>query len=474
MKDSSFSKGIRNIKYSFLSQLVILIVGVLKTLIVPSILTVPTYAYWQMYLFYISYIGFFYLGFNDGILLKYGKYDYEKLPFEKLRSSMVFYVFMLCLFSVGVFLFALTIQDAQKAFVMIVIALSIVMMGLNGVMVYVFLITNQIRRHSFFSAVDAVSILVGAILLLLLKQDQYQILVVFVFFIKLISVIAMCVMCKDLFVGRRASLTEGFLEFVDNIRVGSMLMIAQVMSMLITGIGRLIIEYTQAVEQYAYYSFGMTIINVIMVAVVAVSTVMYPTLGRIDQKLLPSYYKKLSAYITDFNVVSLLAYFPAYLLIGLLFPQYLAMLPYLSIFFVMLTWQAKTNIITNSYFRVLRMEGQMLLINVTGVVLFCFVALGFMLFKMNLVFNSVYGIAVITYFTIAFIEVFAEVRLRKMLGLAFDVVLAKDIVTNIIFLIIVNICTISVGAISYLGFVLVYLVANFGRLRDGIRSLHSS
>ncbi|MEG0271730.1 MAG: hypothetical protein RR639_00415 [Hydrogenoanaerobacterium sp.] len=466
MAEEALSKGIHNIKYSFISQIVILIVGVLKTLIVPSVLTVETYAYWQMYLFYISYIGFFYLGFNDGILLKYGKYNYKELPFEKLRSSMMFYIAMLSLFSAGVFIFSINIQDSQKSFVMLIVSMSIVMMGLNGVMIYVFLITNQIKRHSLFSAVDSVSILVGALALVFLRKDQYQFLVYFVFTTKLISVTAMCILCKDLLVGKQASLRVGFVEFIDNIKVGSMLMIAQIMSMLITGIGRMFIEYTQDVSQYAYYSFGMTIINVIMVAVVAVSTVMYPTLGRIDTKLLPIYFKKICAYITDFNVLALLAYFPAYILIGLIFPKYASMLPYLSVFFAMLTWQAKTNIITNSYFRVLRMEKQMLRINSSGVLFFCCIMLISLICKLNQSVNTVYLIAAITGLTTAFIEIYAESKLRNNLGLCFDIVLVRDIVVNTVFLVIVNLCSITVGFLCYLGFILVYIMLNLKRLKD--------
>lgn len=473
MAEEAFSKGIRNIKYSFVSQLVILIVGVFKTLIVPSVLSVETYAYWQMYLFYISYIGFFYLGFNDGILLKYGKYNYQDLPFEKMRSSLVFYIIMLCLFSAGVFVFSLTIGDPQKAFVMVIVALSIVMMGLNGVMIYVFLITNQIRRHSLFSAVDSVSIFIGAIALLVFKQDQYQFLVYFVFVTKLISVTAMCVLCKDLLVGKRASLREGFAEFVDNIRVGSMLMLAQIMSMLITGLSRLLIEYTQDVSQYAYYSFGMTIINVIMVAVVAVATVMYPTLGRVDAKRLPLYFQKICGFITDFNVVALLAYFPAYVLIGLLFSKYSSMLPYVPVFFAMLTWQAKTNIITNSYFRVLRMEKQMLRINTTGVLFFCAIALGALFCKLYQSMDTVYLIAAMTCLTTAFTEVYAERKLRKKLSISFDAVLVRDITVNAAFLTITHLCSIGVGFAYYLGFVLVYLGLNFRRLRTDTRLILS-
>ena len=71
----------------FGSQLVVLASGLIKALVVPVVLGVSDYGYWQIYVFYAVYVGVFTLGHNDGIYLKYGGYRFEELPFATLRAS---------------------------------------------------------------------------------------------------------------------------------------------------------------------------------------------------------------------------------------------------------------------------------------------------------------------------------------------------------------------------------------------------
>ena len=70
---------IKNMSYSISSNLVSLIISTIVILIIPKIIGVEEYGYWQLYLFYTSYIGFLHFGWNDGIYLRYGGKEYKKL-----------------------------------------------------------------------------------------------------------------------------------------------------------------------------------------------------------------------------------------------------------------------------------------------------------------------------------------------------------------------------------------------------------
>lgn len=474
MSDSTIVKGLKNIKYSFIAQSVILIIGVLKTLIVPSVLTVDSYAYWQIYLFYISYIGFFYLGFNDGILLKYGKYNYDELPFEKMRRSMQFYILMLSVFSCTCILFSLTITDDKKMFALFMVSAGIVMYGLNGVFIYIFLITNQIKRHSIFSAVDSVSSFFGILMLLVTKQNDFHLLIYIVFSIKLTSVIIMTILCRKVLFGKASPVKEGFCEFLDNIRVGIFLMLAQIMSMLVTGLGRVFVEYGGELENYAYYSFGMTVMNIVMVGVTAIATVMYPTLGRVKEELLPKVFNKMFDFFSHFNILILMLYFPAYILVGLLFKKYTPMLSYFSIMFVTMTWQSKVSITTNCYFRVLRMERKMLKINILSVVCFCTVYFIFKFTLGSIVDNPIMIVALSTCISMVFLELLAETTLRKALDLKMGTHSIKDAIVNVLFLAISLITNKYLGAAIYLAVIFIYLLIKRKVLKTDIKYIMST
>lgn len=63
---------IKNFSYTLTSNLLSLLVSTLVILIIPKLLGVQEYGYWQLYIFYSSYVGFLHFGWNDGIYLRYG------------------------------------------------------------------------------------------------------------------------------------------------------------------------------------------------------------------------------------------------------------------------------------------------------------------------------------------------------------------------------------------------------------------
>ena len=82
MKNNVIKTGIKNTIYVIAAQSISLILGIARTLLLPVLLGITNFGYWQVYLLYMSYVGIFALGFNDGIYLKYGNYEYDELPKE--------------------------------------------------------------------------------------------------------------------------------------------------------------------------------------------------------------------------------------------------------------------------------------------------------------------------------------------------------------------------------------------------------
>lgn len=80
-------KLLLNSSYAITSNLLSLLVSTLVILILPKLIGVEEYGYWQLYLFYTSYVGFAHLGWIDGIYLKYGGEEYERLDKQKFSHN---------------------------------------------------------------------------------------------------------------------------------------------------------------------------------------------------------------------------------------------------------------------------------------------------------------------------------------------------------------------------------------------------
>ena len=56
-----------NILYSIVANFFNLLVSLILSFVVPKLLGVEQYGYWQLYTFYVSYTGFFHFGMADGV-----------------------------------------------------------------------------------------------------------------------------------------------------------------------------------------------------------------------------------------------------------------------------------------------------------------------------------------------------------------------------------------------------------------------
>ena len=71
----------RNVSYSMLANIINFVVATVTSLLIPVILgdRIDAYGYFQVYMFYIGYIGFFHFGLCDGVLLEEGGKEYSEL-----------------------------------------------------------------------------------------------------------------------------------------------------------------------------------------------------------------------------------------------------------------------------------------------------------------------------------------------------------------------------------------------------------
>lgn len=405
-------KAISSIKITFIAQVLVLILSLVRSLVLPKLLSVEDYGYWQVYVFYSAYVGMFALGYNDGVYLKYGKYQYDELPFERLRSSNIIYVLMLGAFTVIACGGSFFIHDTFRKLAMIGVSLDIFLMGINGLLVYVLQITNQMKAYSVYSVLDKVVLLLEILLIMFLPTRTFVWVVLADVISKLVVTVCLLWRFRSFFGGKRVPLKEGKCDFCDNVKIGLNLMIANLMGMFVTGIGRFVVDAFGSIEDYAYYSFGITVTNLVLVFITAVSLVLYPTLKRLPVSNYNGYFKKLNCFVTAFNFLALLLYYPAIWFIRFFLPGYISIFAYLHFLFGVIILQSKMQLLNNTFYKVLREEKSLMRSNMICVLIFLILALVSYYFT-----KSVTAIAVSTFVAMLYRCYVSEAYLRKKLGI---------------------------------------------------------
>ena len=109
---------LKNFSLSALANGINLMLSILSAFILPKILGIREYAYWQLYVFYTSYIGFFHFGWADGIYLKQGGKKYQELDQADMASQLRLYIlfeFIVMIFVI--FISLLMFNDYRSLFV---------------------------------------------------------------------------------------------------------------------------------------------------------------------------------------------------------------------------------------------------------------------------------------------------------------------------------------------------------------------
>lgn len=356
---------IKNMSYTISTNLVSLIVSTLVVLIVPKLIGVEEYGYWQLYIFYSSYVGFLHFGWNDGIYLRYGGYEYDKLDeklffsqFVSLFASQVIIGILICGFT------SLYVIDTNRDFIIKMVAIAMIFSNSRIMLLYILQATNRIKEYARITMFDRIAYILLIILFLVLGLRDYKLMIIADLIGKFASLAYSMILCKEIVFNKISYFYCTVKETITNISVGIKLMFANIASMLIIGIVRFGIERTWDVAIFGKVSLTLSISNMMMIFINAVGIIMFPILRRTDQEKLPSIYSIMRDFLMVLSLGALVLYYPLKTVITAWLPQYAESLLYMALLFPMFVYEGKMSLLINTYLKTLRREKVMLQINI--------------------------------------------------------------------------------------------------------------
>lgn len=210
--------------------------------------------------------------------------------------------------------------------------------------------------------------------MLIVNSENFRTIIFVDLLSKLIVLLLMIWKTRELYFGKTTSFKESFRFMTENMSVGIKLMIANLMGMLLVGSGRIIVQLCGNIEDFAIYSFGMSVTGLVLTAVTAFSLVLYPMIKRISEDKYYYLFKRINIFTRSFGLPAILVYFPACWFITFFYPKYDSVLPFLNFLFAIVFLQCKISILNNTYYKVLRKEKPMLIANMNCVLIFTVLA----------------------------------------------------------------------------------------------------
>ena len=367
---SNLSSFVKKVLYAVGANLLSLCVSVLTTLVVPKFLgeNVEQYGYLQIYLFYVGYIGFFHLGWCDGIFLRDGGKLYDEL--DKPLYSGQFWLLVLmqtiiaCAIAVGGYFIS---TSADYKFICFAIALNVVVYLPRTMLAYYLQTTNRIKEYSSITTVGRTIYGISIIVIIVFFSKSYRHFVWGDIIGKTVALLVAIWWCRDIVKSKPAPFKLTFKEAKTNIGVGIKLLFANIAGMLIVGIVQWGIQTKWDVATYGKISFTLSASNLLLVFINAVALVLYPTLRRRKDSDSNDIYNLLRNSLMIPLMGCLIVYYPAELVLSAWLPQYAESMRYMAILFPMCIYAAKASLIVNTYLNVKRLEKTTLIVNLIGV-----------------------------------------------------------------------------------------------------------
>ncbi len=361
---------ISNLKAAFTGQTISLLLGFILSFVMPKILDVVDFSFWQLFLFYATYVGFFHFGINDGVYLKYGGLDFSQMKRQYVTGQFNFLFITQIIVFILILSLSLTLcKDLNRKIVWVCSGVYMIVFNLSSYLGNVFQAANLTKWYSYSIILEKLVLLIGLFVFFCFDEKHFYIYVTLYIIAKFVCLLYTILKGKYFVFNRIHDYKEVFQEIKDTICCGIKLTLSSVASMLILGIGRLYIDLNWSIVIFGKISLALTLTFFILGFLQQVSMVFFPVLRRINQNSKVRIFYVF--YGTCFFIIPLIyiVIFPIKEIIGMWLSNYMESMKFWLILLPITLYDAKMNMIFNTYFKVLRMESSLFIINLCVLIL---------------------------------------------------------------------------------------------------------
>ena len=266
---TSVKKGI---VYVFIANAINLAISLFTAFFLPKFLSVDSYANIKLFNLYVTYLGILHLGYADGMYLRNGGKSIYSLDGKEARTEFdTFKAFqiVMCLLMVGVSL-ALGNQ------VLLLCSLVILPVNVSSYVRSLYNAVGEFKKYSRYTNINTLMIFViNVILLFIIKTDYYlyyiiAYVVVYFLYWLFIEYELRKVLGKP---KRLIRFEKRYMK--ENVGTGIFLMTGNFCNVIFTSIDRLFVKNLIGMVEFAYYSFAVSIENLLNVFINPISITMY-------------------------------------------------------------------------------------------------------------------------------------------------------------------------------------------------------
>lgn len=462
---TKYKEILSNLSITIIANLVSLMGSIIITFLLPKFIGVKAFGYYQLYIFYTSYIGFLGFGWHEGIYLRFGGKYYKDLDKSLFKTQFIYYSLLELIVSFIICIVGLILSSGNdKQTIFIMTALCVLIYLPRAYLHNILQAVNNIRSYAVAMVIEKTVHMILTCILLVLHIDSYLCFIISELCGRLIAGIYILIICKEIISAKSYRFKAVLDEIKTNMKTGITLTLANISSLLIIGVVRQAIEIKWDVETFGKISLTLSVSNLLMVFVRAVSTTLFPMLRRTDNGKLNDIYSFMRSVLMTFLLGMLILCYPIQSIVSAWLPKYSDTLKYLSVLFPLCVFECKSSMLIETFLKTIRKEKSMLLMN--GITVFLSVVLTIItVFVIHDLDAAVFSIV----FLVAFRSVLGELLLSKYSKIDIVNNMIAEIIATTLFVIFNYFVGGWLGFGLYFSAFLVYLIIFRNNIKSSIR-----
>lgn len=447
------NKFVNNLLFAFGSQAISMISGMLVSLVLPKILGVDDFSYWQLFVFYNSYVGLFHFGLTDGLYLRYGGTKLKDMDNNLIGSQIK-------LMSIGqigicaVFLCVLPfiVHDSMRQFVWICVCVFLIILNLMNGLGYIFQAGNETKLFSISTIISKLLFIIFVVILLTVFHNKNVKYYIIAFLLSHVIATSYSIYKGSKFVfSKFIPLKRLIPETFSNMKIGINMTISAIAGSLILGLGRALVDSHWNLTSFGVFSLAISLATLILQFISQISMVMFPALRQKNGERQIEIYRLLRDSMGIILCGVLIIYAPLKSILSWWLPNYSESLTYLGFILPICVFDGKMQMLYNTYLKVLRKERALLVINVVS----CLISLALCLFSTYFI-NSIFAIIYSMIIAISIRSIISSIYLSRKMQINYERTIPIELLLCVIFVLLNNFTS---PFISFCIYLLVYLIA---------------
>lgn len=416
----------------FTTNILQLVSNLVVGFVVPAILSLNSYSNLKTYTLYLSYVGLLHFGFVDGLFIRYGGKKRSNIDLETLKGEHNF----LCLMEMLVSLVFIIISFINKDIVIFLFGITILPYMVQSFHKYIFQATGEFDDYSLIMNIYTVTYaLINIVLAFVFRSSNY----ILYCSATLIANVLSFAFFEFSFYKKTYSIKSKYSkDILLTMKTGLFIMVGNLAVMGLFGLDKWFIKLFFSQKSFAYYSFAVSMLNIVNILVNAISITFYNFLFRNNNQ---EKINQLKENLLVLGCFSSTAYFPIAMIVNIFLFKYNPSLNIISTSFSIFPYMITLNALYVNLYKVNKDEKKYLKVVVEMLIVS-------IIYNLVAVFlSSMVGVALATLLTLITWYVYSSFDLENVI---IDTkMFIYPIVLSAVFLVAARFDNVYIGLVSY-------------------------